>query len=451
MANLRHVLVISPHFPPINAPDHQRIRTSLPYFAENGWTAVVLAVRPNRIAGGIVDPLLEQSVPRSVEVIRVGAIMLRWTRLLDLGSLALRALPYLWLAGHRLLSARRFDLVYFSTTQFPVMILGPNWKRKFGVPYVVDLQDPWFDDYYKRSGTRPPGGHVKYAISKSVAQLFEPKVMRQVTEVISVSPAYVETLLERYSFLRRDQFTVLPFGAPESDFEILPSLKIKQTIFDRSDGKEHWVYIGAAGEIMAESLRLLFSAVRKALDTEPQRWRQVRMHFVGTSYAPMGRAKKTVEPIAIEFGVADIVKESTARIPYFETLQTLVDSDALIIVGSDSPGYSASKVFPYMLVQKPLLAILHEQSPAVEILRRCNAGRVVTFDPMHPGNSCAATSQALEELRRKSEDRGRRAEDGGQEAEVSEQGLDWNEFKQYTAREMTRRQCEVFDRAITNR
>src|ERR1700730_13754373 len=95
MANLRHVLVISPHFPPINAPDHQRVRMSLPYFAENGWTPVVLAVQPNRIEGGLTDPLLDQSVPSSVEVFRVGAVMHRWTRLFGLGNIALRALPYL--------------------------------------------------------------------------------------------------------------------------------------------------------------------------------------------------------------------------------------------------------------------------------------------------------------------------------------------------------------------
>ena len=27
----RRVLIVSPHFPPINAPDHQRVRMSLPY------------------------------------------------------------------------------------------------------------------------------------------------------------------------------------------------------------------------------------------------------------------------------------------------------------------------------------------------------------------------------------------------------------------------------------
>ena len=43
---LRRVLFVSPHFPPINAPDAQRIRTMLPYLESLGWEAEVLAVEP---------------------------------------------------------------------------------------------------------------------------------------------------------------------------------------------------------------------------------------------------------------------------------------------------------------------------------------------------------------------------------------------------------------------
>jgi hypothetical protein len=34
---MRTLLIVSPHFVPINAPDMQRVRMSLIYFAEFGW------------------------------------------------------------------------------------------------------------------------------------------------------------------------------------------------------------------------------------------------------------------------------------------------------------------------------------------------------------------------------------------------------------------------------
>nr|MBA2743754.1 hypothetical protein [Chthoniobacterales bacterium] len=225
---------------------------------------------------------------------------------------------------------------------------------------------------------------------------------------------------------------------------------------------QHWLYVGRAGDDMAAALHLLFSAIEAQRAGNPDEWRKTRLHFVGTSYAPEGRAAKTVEPIAERCGVADMVDERTSRVPYFEALQTLKEADALLVIGSDSPSYSASKLYPYMLARRPMLSVLHEQSPAVEILRKCRAGEVVTFDPANVEASAGAMRSALETLRRSAlrtsqrslreavrrgpEPDGRAAGDASQFALPA---LNWDEFKQYTAREMTRRMCEVFDRAIS--
>ena len=57
--------------------------------------------------------------------------------------LGLRALAGLSALGSRLLARRPFDVVFFSTTVFPAMALGPIWKRRFRIPYALDFQDPW--------------------------------------------------------------------------------------------------------------------------------------------------------------------------------------------------------------------------------------------------------------------------------------------------------------------
>ena len=43
----RKVLIVSPHWPPVNAPDLQRVRMSLSYYRQYGWEPVVLAVHPD--------------------------------------------------------------------------------------------------------------------------------------------------------------------------------------------------------------------------------------------------------------------------------------------------------------------------------------------------------------------------------------------------------------------
>ena len=236
---IRKVLIVSPHFPPVNAADHQRVRMSLPYFEEFGWEPTVLAVRPECVEA-VADSNLEKTIPHNQRVVCTKALPIRWTRRIGLGGLALRSMSYLWGAGNRLfdnshrLSGRAFDLVFFSTTQFPVMILGPIWRKRFGIPYVTDFQDPWLDDYYETTGTMPPGGRLKHGLSRWLARWLEPKVMRHVSEVISVSPAYVETFLSRYPFMHpKPIHSAYRSERLERDFDILLSLRIDQASLSR--------------------------------------------------------------------------------------------------------------------------------------------------------------------------------------------------------------------------
>ena len=302
--------------------------------------------------------------------------------------------------------------------------------------YVLDFQDPWLSDYHKRPGSsHPPGGRFKYGFSQVVARSLEPLAMRQVSHTISVSPEYPKTLLQRYSWLREDQFTVLPFGAPEKDFEQLPSLKVQQTIFDPNDGKRHWVYVGRGGSDMALAVRSLFLAIHSLRNQNPEQWNSVRLHFIGTSYAPGDRAVKTIEPIAQELGVADLVEEHPNRIPYFEALQILVDSDAILLIGSDDPSYTASKLYPCILARKPIFALFHQQSSVVNILHRCHAGQVVTFKfQANPEDLLNDVNSQLNWLL---------SVPKGYQPETN-----WSEFQPYTAREMTRRQCAIFEQCL---
>ena len=49
------------------------------------------------------------------------------------------------------------------------------------------------------------------------------------------------------------------------------------------------------------------------------------------------------------------------------------------MVGSNDPGYTASKLAPYLLAGRPLLALMHRQSAVVEMIHRCGGGVVVPF------------------------------------------------------------------------
>lgn len=423
---MKRVLIVTPNWPPISCPDLHRARMALPFFAECGWEPLILKIDPDE-QEGMRDPTLCATVPAGTRTWQAGAIARRWTAWLGLRSVGLRSFFHLARLGSRIIREEKPAVVFFSTTMFPVMVLGRYWKWRHGVPYVLDYQDPWRQERSRddRSPPLPP----KQRLSLAMAAILEPLALRGVGHVVSVSPQYPVTLAGRYPWLRPEDFSVLPFGAAEGDFALLTTLDARQTVFSRDDGKRHWVYVGRGGADMAFAARAFFLALRDARKAAPSRYGDLAVHFIGTDYAPEERSRKTIAPVAVECGVGELVEEVPRRIPYFEALRCLQDADALIVLGSDDSGYTASKIYPYILANRPLLAIFHEESSVVGLVRATRSGIVVTFDRSSASEAVAAEIGARW---------------FGDESARSVH-TDWNAFAPCTARQMTRRLCGIFD------
>lgn len=428
---MKKVLIISPNFPPINAADMHRVRQSLPYFEEMGWKATVLAVKPEFVEMS-QDPLLLKTIPESSEIHWLKAFEARKTRKFGLGNIGYRSLYYFRKAGNHLLKKEKFDLIYFSTTAFPVMILGKYWKKKFGIPFIIDMQDPWRNDFYldKPKNERPPKFWFAYRMDKYM----EATTMKRVDGIISVSPGYPKTLMERYQNIKPEMCTVIPFGGAKVDFDIVEKSSLPNRLFTKDDGKINFAYIGRGGHDMNLALNAIFGALKKGLDQNPELFSKIRMFFVGTSYAADGKGLKTIEPIAANYGVEKQVTEITDRLPYFEALKVLKDSDILIIPGSTDTNYTASKLYPYILAQKPLIAVFNENSSVVEILGKTRAGVCATFANEEPPEKIsdhvlAVYNEFLAKI-------------------PFTPNTNWDEFEPYSAREATRRQVEFFNKIV---
>src|SRR5207249_674305 len=124
-------------------------------------------------------------------------------------------------------------------------------------------------------------------------------------------------------------------------------------VFNPHDGLEHWVYIGRGGADMAFAVQSFLLALRRYVQQRPQACQSLRVHFIGTDYAPKAQARKTIEPLAKELGLDEVVSEQTNRLPYFETLLCLSQASALFVPGADDSGYTPSKLCPYILAGKP--------------------------------------------------------------------------------------------------
>jgi hypothetical protein len=263
-------------------------------------------------------------------------------------------------------------------------------------------------------------------------RFLEPFALKRVDQLIGVDDSYMASLFKNYEWLRV-KATPVAFGVEPLDFEYVRRNPRPNPLFTPRDGVFHMSYVGRGGPDMVAALRALFTAVQRGREKAPELYKRLRMHFVGTTYAPNAAGQYQVLPVARDCKVDDIVDEKPGRVQHLDAIQILLDSDALVVVGSEAPHYTASKIFPYILAAKPLLAVFHEESSAVKVLAETRAGKAVTFSTTRPPLSVVGEIEAaLQDLL--SAPAGWRPP------------TDWKKFEPFTARAVTARLAEVFER-----
>ena len=427
---MREVLIVSPRFPPINAADMHRVRMSLAYYRQFGWEPTVLCIDP-ATSDGIEDAMLAQALAPDIRVVKIRAWAEAKCRRFGFGQLGYRSLLPLYRAGSRLFREHRYDVVFFSTTVFMSFVLGRLWRRRFGCKIVYDFQDPWYSDPPIYTRETAPGGWWKYRLDQSLARHLERFAMRAADHVIAVSPAYIATLTSRYPWLDSSKFTVQPFGANADDYSFMRKQNIKPTGFPAKPHVVRWLYAGRAGSDMTPILAALFGALAALKAQDAEFAAKLQLDFVGTNYASPERTYKLVEPTARAQGVQEMVRERPERLAYFQTLALYDTSDAVLLIGSVHADYMPSKLFSCILAKKPILALLHHLSPAVEIARRFPNIFLATFDddPAEPQFQ-KRIAEGIAWLR----------------AAIPDTAAIDAEIKPWSAEALTEAQCAIFDR-----
>lgn len=432
---MKRVLVIGPDFAPSSLPPALRVRFFVRHLPEFGWEPTVLTADP-RYYHWPVDPENEQLLPGRLEIVRTPALPVRLTRPVGIGDIGMRALWHHWRAATALCRQRRFDLVFIPMPPYVQAVLGRILRRAFGIPYVIDYIDPWVNTAYRRvpRALRPRKRTWSYLLSRAL----EPLALREVSHLVAVSKGTTDPIVARYSWLTEAHATEIPYGGEPADFDYVQKNPRRNPVFRPGDGVRHLVYVGICSPPWHPQVRALFAALRIGRARAPELFGpRLRLHFVGTTQVP-DRPTPQVLPLAREEGVEDFVDEHPARVPYLDALQILRDADGLIALGSDSAHYTASKIFPYVLAQKPLLALFHEASSVVRILAEVGAGEVLTYGLARPPAS------RVEDIA-SSVERLLRWPPGARPTTRSDA------FAPYTTRAMAGRLAGVFDIALARR
>ena len=158
----------------------------------------------------------------------------------------------------------------------------------------------------------------------------------------------------------------IPIGIDLEDFNFLKKHKKKAFLFNEHSKKFKLIYTGAMLPKAYTNLELLFKSLLNLRKNHPKVYNNLAINFIGTGLNPENNREFNILKIAKEYNLEDIIFEHPVRINYMDVINHLVNSDGILIVGSTEKHYSPSKLFQANMANKPILAILHPESPSIE-------------------------------------------------------------------------------------
>ena len=422
---MKQLVLVAAHFPPGNLASVHRARLWAQHLQEFGWAPTILTTHYRHYEEAL-DWDLQRLTSPELPVIRTAALPVRPFRVV--GDIGIRGFPFHYRALSQLARRGAIDFLHITIPPFYSALLGRLIHRRYGVAFGIDYIDPWVHAWPGANRTLSKGW-----ASLRLAQALEPWAVRDAALITGVAPEYARPMLDRHPEVRaRAVVAAMPYGGSELDMDWLRQHPRAPFLFEPGDGACHVIYAGAMLPNAYTVLERLFEAIVRLRGEHPAVAARLRLHFVGTGRSPDDPEGHNIRPYIERFGLAGLVDEQPARIPYLDVLNHLQHASATLILGSTERHYTPSKAFQAVQARRPILAILHEASTAAAFLRQARAGQVVTF-PDGGLPTLAGLVDALHTLIA---------------GPVTPPDVDWTAIDQYSARASARALASALDEAF---
>jgi len=361
---MKKVLYIDYTFPPL-ASDF-RAAALARFLPEFGWQPIIVSA--SELVSYDKDYNLLQQVPSETQVHRVWhkePSSRVWRYLLDTlkvhidfpDSFRSWYAPALGKATE-IMRKEKIDLIHSASPPFTTALVAMKLKKEFGIPWVADFQDGWavndfLDAYYSETLLKP-----LYQFQKLRARKGEGDILRSAAKVLTASWHVRERLFE----LHRDEEK----RAGISEIEVV-NLGYDEYVFER---------LGAR-PLYPDKLTIVFLGSFYTPFKEPV------IKFVRTVHDINGDA----EVVFIGRGAAATQAVTKAEATYIlnlprkKALAFALGSDFLFVVMPHYAKWIPAKVYEYLRLGKPILALAPEDGDLARIVREARGGFVLSYEP----------------------------------------------------------------------
>jgi len=246
--------------------------------------------------------------------------------------------------------------VFISAPPFSSLLLI-NKLSNLGVKVVADFRDEWTEFYLKSYDFHRRDEHTFIKIKN-----YEETVMNSASLITMATQSFVNNYKKTYP-VHAKKIKVLTNGFDEDDFSELPSLKKDDQIFEIS-------YTGTIFNVT--TARYFLQSVESLLSNNLLN-KELRLNFVG----------RITEDESIYFSNFKFQENlnCTGYVDHVKSIEYLAKTDMLLVIVDELEGSEriiAAKVFEYIRIGKPILALVPEKGEIAKIIHRTNSGTVVS-------------------------------------------------------------------------
>lgn len=358
----KKILVVAFFFPPLGGGGVFRTAKFVKYLPKYGWNPLVLTSKSWNYWA--YDSSLFRELSNDLKVYRTRIIEPHFfmDRLRSLGLSRLSGwinnlvfypddrigwLPFAYMEGLKLIKREHPKVIFTSSAPLTSHLIGYGLKRKTGIRWVADLRDEWTVPWRK-----------KYSLLKRFDEFVGKKVLQSADKVITVSSIISEEIKSNMS-VDNDKIEIIVNGYDQEDIDAIQPKPIPEKFIVTNAGKYY-------GKINPNNFLVALSSLIAKNIIDP---REVEVRFVGSN-ADSSLVKK--------LGLNEVVSY-WGYLPHLQALEKVSESAINLLVVDRVAAYSG-KVFEYLALARPILALVPPRGVVAKLINECRGGVVVDPD-----------------------------------------------------------------------
>jgi hypothetical protein len=370
---MQNVLFIAFHFPPFSGSSGvQRTLSFVRHLPKNNWNPVVLTADPRAYPQSSSDQIAD--IPQGTVVVRTRALdAARDLAVFGVHSRLLTT-PDRWWTWRFSAVKRGLDLtrahsarVIWST--YPIATahrIGARIHGRSRLPWIADFRDPMIERDTRTGEMHPRDGRLRGARAR-----VEELVARHASKVVFCTDGARRIFLERHPRVSPQDAIVIANGFDDGIFSEVQNASRRSAQAGQPFTLLHSgiVYPGTDRDPSP-----LFAAIRRLLDTGRLAPDMLRVVFRGSGHdeqlAPLIGAHRLDKIVSLAPGI-----------PYRAAIEEMFSASALIVLqGYTSNPAIPAKLYEYLRVRRPLLAIVDPEGETAKLLARTSVGFAASPD-----------------------------------------------------------------------